>query len=161
MVIDRVDDRDHPIGTVARSDVFKEKANFRVVHVLIFDTSGKLLIQRLAPNRERHPLKWGSSVASYLPAGQSYVTAAKARIKDELGITQATLSELGKTVMNDSGSLKFITVFTCIDNGPFTIDKSHIAEIHYASVQDLLSMARENKLTPTLVHILSVILTGL
>ena len=158
-MIDLVDDQDHPIGRIRRSTVFEQKANFRVAHVLIFNSSGNLLVQRLAADRDRHPLRWGSSVASYVPAGHSYAAAAKDRVLAELGIRDLSLSELGKTVMVDDGCRKFICVFTATYDGPVDIDKSHIAEIRFVTVRDLLSMAARDSFTPTFLYIIREILS--
>jgi isopentenyldiphosphate isomerase len=157
MLIDRVDERDHSSGTIVRSKVFDEKANFRVAHILIFSTSGNLLVQRLAPSRDRNPLKWGSSVASYVPAGESYEGAAQERLRDELGIEHLALSRLGKTVMNDQGCQKFITVFTATYDGPIAADQTHIAKVEYVSLRTVLDMVKD--LTPTFRHIIDAILT--
>ena len=45
MVIDRVDRDDQPIGLIRRNEVFNRQASFRVVHDLIFNSRGELLIQ--------------------------------------------------------------------------------------------------------------------
>jgi isopentenyldiphosphate isomerase len=66
--VDVVDERNEPIGVIPRAEVFSAGVNFRTVHVLVFDHEGELLLQRLSPERERHPGLWGSSVAGYLRA---------------------------------------------------------------------------------------------
>jgi isopentenyldiphosphate isomerase len=160
MMIDVVDDHDHPIGQMRRSTVFSEKANFRVAHVLIFNAAGNLLIQQLSAHRERHPLKWGSSVASYIPAGESYRGAAQTRVAEELGIPQLTLSEFGRTVMVDNGCRKFIGIFVAAFDGDVTFDARHIAAVRFASIGDLVRMAASANLTPTFLHVLRAVFSG-
>lgn len=160
MVIDVVDDQDHPVGSIRRSMVFSQKANFRTAHVLVFNSSGNLLVQRLATSRERHPLQWGSSVASYVPSGQSYQTAAVDRARAELGIRDPKLTTLCETVMSDEGCRKFIHVFSASYDGPLEIDTSHIGEARFVSVHQLVHMMARERFTPTFLHIIREIFSN-
>ncbi len=101
MVIDVVDQNDSPVGMIRRNEVFTRRANFRVVHDLVFNQRGELLVQQLASTRTRHPGYWGSSVAGYIFAGESYEAAARRRLGEELGIYGVPLNYIGKTSMED------------------------------------------------------------
>jgi isopentenyl-diphosphate Delta-isomerase len=155
MILDLVDQADVPIGHVRREDVFARHAGFRVSHVLIFSSRGQLLLQRLALGRERNPGAWGSSVASYLFASESYETAARRRIQQELGVIPPPLTFLGKTEMVDDGCLKFISVFTMNYDGPFTVDRSHIEEIEFVSPFQIQEMIQTGTrlFTPTFFQV--------
>jgi isopentenyldiphosphate isomerase len=159
MLIDQVDDRDQPIRSIVRSEVFTLKANFRVSHVLIFDNSGRLLIQRLAGTRDRNPLLWGSSVASYVPSGRTYLEAARERVLQELGIPDVRLEPFGNVTMIDEGCTKFITVFKAVYEGELRIDHNHIAETRFVTLQSLLELPLGgDALTPTFSHIVNTLL---
>jgi isopentenyl-diphosphate delta-isomerase len=111
-LIDRVDSADRPIGLVPRAQVFATNAGFRVVHVLVRNDAGELLLQQLSASRERSPGRWGSSVAGYLLAGETYLEAAERRLNEEIGLT-VPLSRLGGLRMEDQGATKFIELFEC------------------------------------------------
>jgi len=132
-LIDRVDDLNRPIGTVLRGEAFAVKANFRTVHVLVFSQKGSLLLQQLAPDRKRNPLKWGSSVAGYLYAGETYEQAAKRRLEEELGLF-TKIEFIGVMPMYDEGIKKFVGVYTTISDHPQIAEPDHIAEIEYRDV---------------------------
>ena len=74
-VLDRVDGGDRVVGRVLRQDVFREKANFRVAHLLLFNKHSQVLLQRLAFSRKRHARRWGSTVSAYISAGREYSDA--------------------------------------------------------------------------------------
>lgn len=156
MVIDAVDGSDSPVGVVRRDQVFALGVNFRVVHILIFNSSGELLIQQLAGSRRRHPGYWGSSVAGYIFSNESYETAAKRRLREELNITPARLNFLGKTVMNDQECEKFIGVFTATDDGPFEFDRHLIESIEFVPVSRIRKLQYEGslKFTPTFLQVI-------
>jgi isopentenyl-diphosphate delta-isomerase len=155
MEIDAVNADDQPVGIVSRRDTFALRVGFRVAHVLLFNSSGELLIQQLASKRPRHPGEWGSSVAAYLFAGESYRDAAERRVREELGI-QLPLKYFGKTSMIDEGCRKFIGVFVGLSDGPFAFDHNHINALRFLPVSmiDELDATRSAKFTPTFLDVL-------
>jgi isopentenyl-diphosphate delta-isomerase len=152
-LIDRVDDEDEPIGRVPRGEVLELGANFRTVHVFVFH-AGRLLLQQLAPTRERHPQRWGSSVAAYLHAGEDYEHAARRRLREELGL-EGPLTRLGKTRMEDERSFKFVELYA-FDDGPAEIrEPDHIMELAYwdrIELDDAI-IASPERFTPTFLHV--------
>jgi isopentenyldiphosphate isomerase len=146
-----------PIGVIGRNNVFRERVNFRVCHDLIFSSRGDLLVQQLASTRIRHPGYWGSSVAAYVFAGESYHAAAERRLAEELGIHGAALSYVGKTSMIDEGCRKFIAVFAATHDGPFNYDRDHIEKLEFLPrhVIHELQAAGARMFTPTFLKVLS------
>jgi isopentenyldiphosphate isomerase len=155
MIIDAVDQADNPVGTIPRAEVFRKHANFRVSHVLIFNSRGDMLLQRLALSRNRNPGAWGSSVASYLFSSEDYEEAAQRRVGEELGISDLPLVPLGKTEMVDDGCLKFISVFQSFDEGPFRYDPSHIDRVEFVPVPEIRRMIESGSrtFTPTFLRV--------
>lgn len=156
MLIDVVDRADKPIGLMERGLIFHEHASFRVVHDLIFNSDGKLLIQQIASTRNRHPGYWGSSVAAYIFAGESYEAAANRRLGEELGVRNVVLRYLGKTSMIDEDCFKFIGVFAGNSDGPFAFDHGQIASLEFLSLPELHEQIdqRARKFTPTFLEVL-------
>ncbi|HUB39890.1 MAG TPA: NUDIX domain-containing protein [Streptosporangiaceae bacterium] len=158
-MIDRVDDLNRTVGTVARARVFDEHANFRTVHVLVFDHDGALLLQQLSATRERNPLQWGSSVAGYMYAGESYDEAAHRRLSEELGL-QTPLNPLGVTMMLDEGVKKFVGVYTTVADHPVIEEPDHIAQLQFVPprlVEEDIDQDPGNY-TDTLKHVLSYVI---
>lgn len=152
-LIDRVDPKDRPIGLVPRGEVLRIGANFRTVHVFVLH-DGRLLLQQLAPTRERHPCRWGSSVAAYLFAGETYEQAAERRLAEELGL-RGQLDRVGKIRMQDLYSLKFVQLYMLPD-GPASIrEPNHIAQLRYwetAALDDAI-VGNSAMFTPTFLHV--------
>jgi isopentenyldiphosphate isomerase len=154
-LIDRVDDANRPIGLVTRADVFLVRANFRTVHVLVFSNAGDLLLQQLAPTRERNAGKWGSSVAGYMHAGETYRDAAQRRLAEELGL-HTPLSEVGVTPMNDKGVTKFVGVYTTVSDKPRVAEPEHIEAIQFRPLGEIERgiSSQPDSYTETLRHVL-------
>ncbi len=155
-LVDRVDEYDRPIGVVERGSVFEQHANFRVVHIFVFDRAGRLLLQKLGRKRERNPLRWGSSVAGYLYAGESYNAAARRRLREELGL-ESPLDPIGRSMMIDRECRKFIMLFqtTVSASEPRIAEKEHIEEIQFWQLTEIEEwLARDPEaFTETFRHI--------
>jgi isopentenyl-diphosphate delta-isomerase len=129
-LIDVVSDDDRAVTTIKRGEVLERGVNFRTAHIFIVNGQGDLLLQQLAESRERHPLRWGSSVAAYLHAGETYKEAAIRRLREELGLSLA-LRFVGKIHMRDVNSLKFVSLFVGYDGEVAILEPEHIAELAY------------------------------
>lgn len=142
--IDRVDETDTPIGEVKRGNVFAERAGFRVVHVFVFNSVGKLLLQQLSENRERNPGKWGSSVAAYLRSGEDYLQAAERRLLEELGLL-AKAAKFGSVVMPDQGARKFITLYLAHaeKHNVRRAEPDHLQRLSFWSIADVLAALKD------------------
>ena len=100
-------------------------------------------MQQLGKKRERNPLKWGSSVAGYLNAGEEYLAGATRRLKEEIGVS-APLAKFGSIVMPDMGARKFITLYvTLVSDGRVTIDPEHIEDYRFESVAKIRRQTKE------------------
>lgn len=161
-LIDAVNERDEEVGTVRRGEALQEGRNFRTAHVFILNHEGKLLLQRLAKGRDRHPGRWGSSVAAYLFAGESYEEGALRRMKEELGVA-GDLIPLGKLEMRDVNSLKFVSLFLSHSEAAEVREPDHISELRYWTVEEIqarLDRSPED-FTPTFARLFNAFLTRL
>jgi isopentenyl-diphosphate Delta-isomerase len=158
--VDVVDPSDRVVGSLPRRKLSSSGANFRVVHILLFNPHGELLLQCIARGL-RHEGMWGSSVAGYVLAGESYDQAAARKLENELGV-RTPLTSLGKSSMLDGSSEKFIGLFEAVYDGPLTPDPNQISQL----VQlPLATLAHERQaglraFTPTFLHVLDTYLAA-
>ena len=156
MIVDVVDQRDRPVGAIRRSDLFRERLNFRVAHIFLFDNKGRLLVQKLPARHRRHPGSWGSSVATYVYRGETYAEAAARRLPEELGVREVDLHFFSKTSMKDKGCKKFIGLFIGACQGGFAPDPLHVEAVEFLPVEriHLMLETHEREFTPTFRHVL-------
>lgn len=155
--IDRVDENDRIVGTVARDQAIVSGAGFRVVHVLVTNTSSQVLLQCVGSAGTRTPGRWGSSVAGYLFAGEEPLAAARRRMREEIDV-DAPLSFLGRTRMDDEGSHKFIYVYHAQSDEARVVDTGHIAELRFWDLAEV-EYALDNGpdvFTPTFAYVYRV-----
>lgn len=81
-----VDKNDRILRYARRSDVHGNNLRHRAVHILIFNPAGEVYLQQRSRWKDRHPLKWDSSAAGHVAAGESYEETARRELEEELGI---------------------------------------------------------------------------
>jgi 16S rRNA (adenine1518-N6/adenine1519-N6)-dimethyltransferase len=81
-----VDKKDRILRYARRSDLHGDNLRHRAVHILIFDQAGEVYLQQRSRWKDRHPLKWDSSAAGHVTAGESYEETARRELEEELGI---------------------------------------------------------------------------
>lgn len=135
-LLDQVDDADEPIGLIERRAVFTSHAGFRVAHVFVQNQAGSLLLQQVGDSRERSPLRWGSSVAAYVYAGETYASAARRRLYEELGL-RSSIAKLGGRRMADQGATKFIELFLTTAESAEIREPLHIEAVRFWSLEEI------------------------
>lgn len=151
---DVVDPSDRVVGTLPRKRLLSSGANFRVVHILVFNRSRELLLQCIAPGL-RHAGLWGSSVAGYVLTGETYQQAATRKLENELGV-RAPLIDLCKSSMLDGLSEKFIGIFDAVHDGPFVPDPTQTSQLIQLPLPMVIHerQAGLRAFTPTFLHVL-------
>jgi 16S rRNA (adenine1518-N6/adenine1519-N6)-dimethyltransferase len=81
-----VDKNDRVLRYAHRLDVHGNNLRHRAVHILIFNQTGAVYLQQRSRWKDRHPLKWDSSAAGDVAAGETYNQAAQRELKEELGV---------------------------------------------------------------------------
>jgi 16S rRNA (adenine1518-N6/adenine1519-N6)-dimethyltransferase len=81
-----VDKNDRFLRYARRSDVHGNNLRHRAVHILIFNPAGEVYLQQRSRRKDRHSLKWDSSAAGHVAAGESYEETARRELEEELWI---------------------------------------------------------------------------
>lgn len=82
-----VDAHDQEIGTGEKMDVHRKALMHRAFSVIIFDSQGKMLIQRRALAKYHSPGLWTNACCSHPRPGEKTQAAALRRLEEELGFT--------------------------------------------------------------------------
>jgi len=83
-----VDAADHGVGCLSKVRCHEGQGVLhRAFSVLIFNGSGKLLIQQRARSKRLWPLYWSNSCCSHPRIGESMERATRRRLHEELGVS--------------------------------------------------------------------------
>jgi len=105
-----VDELDRILRYAYRSEVHGNNLRHRAAHVLIFDETGRLYLQKRSRWKDRHPLQWDSSAGGHVSAGEGYDETAERELLEELGI-QTPLEKVAKLPASSRTGEEFIWVY--------------------------------------------------
>lgn len=155
-MLDVVNDMDEVIGKVAYEEVYKKLLFHRIVHILIFNTQGKLALQKRSKTKEYLPGYWSTSVGGHVQSGESYEEAALREYEEELGTTTPLKLIFKDAFQNeDDKHMKFIATFSTQYNGPFMANPEEVEYVEYFSLGEIKKMIQNgDKFHPELLYIL-------
>jgi isopentenyl-diphosphate delta-isomerase len=83
-----VNDRDEVIGSMSKAHAHDgDGVLHRAFSLFLFDTEGRLLLQRRSAEKRLWPLYWSNSCCSHPRFGESMEVATSRRLSQELGIS--------------------------------------------------------------------------
>lgn len=87
------DERKFTGETIERGKPLPENRYHLVIHICIFNSDGKMLIQQRQPFKKSFPGKWDVSVGGSAVAGENSRQAASRELYEELGISHDFLHD--------------------------------------------------------------------
>lgn len=131
-ILEVVDRDGNVVGLAERSDLHGNPALIhRVVHVLLFNTKGELLLQRRSAMKDVAPGKWDTSVGGHVNPGEALIDAAKREMEEELGISGATLNFLYTHFFSNHVESELVSSFACIHDGEIKYNHDEIDEVAF------------------------------
>lgn len=86
-ILEIVNEEGEVLGLAPRSEIHGNPSLWhRVVHVLVFNRKGELLLQKRSMDKDVAPGRWDTSVGGHVNPGESLVKAAARELMEELGV---------------------------------------------------------------------------
>ncbi|WP_431067373.1 NUDIX hydrolase [Methylotuvimicrobium sp.] len=145
-----VDENDRVIGKALRSIIHRDRLLHRAVHILVFNDSNLLFLQKRSLTKDINPGLWDSSAAGHVDVGEDYDECAVRELHEELGVQVDRLSPLFKLSATPVTGMEFIEVYRCDHNGPFSLATEEIEEGRWFDTKEI--DARVNDDDPTLTE---------
>jgi len=120
-----VDKNDRIRGYASRSEVHGNNLRHRAVHILIFNQFGDVYLQQRSRWKDRHPLKWDSSTAGHVSAGENYDHTARRELKEELGV-DVPLERIFRLTASSRTDHEFIWGYRGVVSGDLVPNKCEI-----------------------------------
>lgn len=141
------------IKTLPRSEIHGNPSLIhRVVHVLVFNKEGKLLLQKRSRNKDVAPGKWDTSVGGHVNPGETLDEAIHREMKEELGITPCALRFLYTYTHSNSYETELVYTYSCIYDGEIHFDKDEIDEVRLSSIEEINKNIGENIFSDNFEH---------
>jgi isopentenyl-diphosphate delta-isomerase len=133
---DVVDAEDVVIGKAPRSEVHAKGLLHRAVHIMVFNSSGELFIQKRVITKDENPGLLDTSSAGHVSSGEDYILAAHRELDEELGI-KPDLEFFTKISACSQTSWEHLNVYLCKTDEQIIIDESEISEGRFWSIDEI------------------------
>jgi isopentenyldiphosphate isomerase len=146
---DILDDSGAVIRQAGRDEIHRgDKLLHGVVHLLVFNDRGKLLLQKRSSAKHIEPGKWDTSVGGHIDAGETVEQALPRETEEELGIRNPVCERLYASIMETDIERELVASFRCTWNGPIAFNPEEISEVAWYTPDEVESMLGTGVLTP-------------
>ena len=138
-----VDGDDNVIGSLPRYKMKETESICRVTYILVFNTDGQLLVQKRTPDKDQYPGLLDLAAGGVLVFNESYEASASRELQEELGIAAELVSKGDVYFEDTSGTSIYRSwgrVFTCENNGPFTLQPEEIDSVEFMDLDKVLKL---------------------
>ena len=148
-----VDEADRPIGAAPREEVHANNLLHRAIHILIFNSAGEVFLQFRSRSKDRNPLRWDSSAAGHVSAGEDYDETAKRELFEELSV-QIPLEKLAKLPASRRTDYEFVCLYRGRCDAGFRLNSDEIEGGGFfpPALVDAWIKARPHKFAPTFLE---------
>jgi isopentenyl-diphosphate Delta-isomerase len=127
-IFDVVDERDQVVGRATRREVHARRLLHRATHVLVFNSGGRVFLQKRSMLKDSAPGCWDSSCSGHLDSGEDYATAAVRELFEEIGVkarAQDLEFQMRLPPTADTG-WEFVSIYTLQHEGPMVTNPAEI-----------------------------------
>lgn len=143
-LLDIVNDEDIVIDQQMRSTVHRLGLQHRGVHVFLFTSEGKMLVQKRSADRVHSPSMLDCSISEHVKAGESYLDAATRGLQEEMGVEGIEIKPLVTFRMNYGlNDNEISTLYEGrVEQEKIKFDPVEIEEVGYYSIDELQKMMK-------------------
>lgn len=148
-IFDIVDEEDRVIGQAPRSRCHGDPSLIhRVAHVLVFDGADRLLLQKRAMTKDIQPGRWDTSVGGHLDPGESYLSAARREMEEELGIHDVSLTFLYHSRIRNEIESENVATYLVHYDGDVHFCREEIEAVRFWSMVEIEASLGSGVFTP-------------
>ena len=136
-IVTVVDGENRPVAELPRHLVRGENLPHRATFIFVFDRRGRVLVQRRTAIKDIYPSHYDLAAGGVVAAGESYEECAEREAEEELGIRDTSLEPKLDLYYEDEGNRCFGRVFTCVHEGPFTLQAEEVESVAFHTVEEI------------------------
>jgi isopentenyldiphosphate isomerase len=149
-----VDEDGNTIGEAPRSVCHDGKSMLLhpVVHLHLFNSNGRLFLQKRGSNKDILPGRWDTSVGGHISPGETVEAALARESSEELGLKGYKPVFLGKYIWESVRERELVNSFYCISDILPMINPDEIDEGKFWSMEEINELLGKEIFTPNFEH---------
>jgi isopentenyldiphosphate isomerase len=148
-----VDYKGSVIGYAPRSRIHGNPSlTHRVVHVLVLNRKGEILLQKRSERKEVAPGKWDTSVGGHVGIGEDLLTSSKREMHEELGIIGHEPEYLYSYIHSNEYETEMVTTYRCTCEHGFSCNEDEIDEVRFWSHDEIHNAIGQQILSDNFEH---------
>lgn len=137
-ILEVVDISGNVIGYEPRKKIHGDPSLLhRVVHVLVINSNGDILLQKRSRKKDVAPGKWDTSVGGHVGIGEDLQSSSKREMIEELGISGHEPEYLYSYIHRNHFESEMVTTFRCICEDGFSCNEEEIDELRFWSHDEI------------------------
>lgn len=137
-ILEIVDRQGNVIGRAERAVLHADPSLIhRVVHVLVFDQEGRLLLQKRSKKKDVAPGKWDTSVGGHINPCEEPPAAAVREMEEELGVSGCSLEFLYTYLFTNHRESELVHTYRCTFGGDVAFNQEEIDAVRYWSLPEI------------------------
>ena len=137
-ILEIVDEKGNVTGTATRGEMHRDNTLLhRVVHLLLFNRQGHLLLQKRSMSKDIEPGTWDTSVGGHVNPGEDITTALKRETEEELSVTDGDYTFLYRYIHTNENESELVYSFCGILNSAVTFNKEEISEVRFWELEEI------------------------
>lgn len=109
----------------------------RVVHVIVTNQEGGILLQKRSRKKDVAPGKWDTSVGGHVGIGEDLLSSSKREMHEELGISGHEPECLYSYIHRNAYETEMVTTFRCMCEYGFSFNAEEIDDIRFWSHDEI------------------------
>ena len=138
-IVTVVDETNRVVAERPRHRVRSENLPHRATFIFVFDSRGRVLVQLRTAIKDLYPGCFDLAAGGVVAAGESYEECAVREAEEELGIREVPLEPRFDFYYEDERNRCFGRVFTCVHEGPFTLQPEEVASVAFHGAGEIVA----------------------
>jgi isopentenyldiphosphate isomerase len=132
----------------------------KVVHVMVIDGKGGLILQKRAMSKSVAPGKWDTSVGGHVNSGETIEEALTREMEEELGITPEKPEFLYSYIHSNPYETELVYTYMCLYDGSISFNKNEIDDVRLWSSDEINKNIGKNILSDNFEHEFKMIMNN-
>lgn len=152
-LLDIVEENNNIVGQATREEVYEKGLLHRAVNIFIFNSKGRVFLQKRGKNTSKFQLCWDISVGEHVKKGETFEQAASRGLEEELriGVGVELVIPLHKIFAGPQNNNdkkienELVETYKGVFDGEIIVNSDEIEEGKFFSVEEINKMIEEDK----------------